>query len=77
MTDWLNISTQQAIQSLGQDLVVYGVETREGQWGQVRAIEEMLEHGVRTAVYKIRFTSGHVQVAPGGVVFRVESSPRP
>ena len=52
MTDWLNITTKQAIQSLGQNLVVYGVGTHDGEWGQVLAIEELLEHGVRTAAYR-------------------------
>ena len=75
MTEWLNITTQQAIQSLGQNLVVYGVETRDGQWGQVLAIEELLEHGVRTAVYKIRFASGDVRFGLADAGFRVERLP--
>jgi hypothetical protein len=72
MTDWLAISTQQAILSLGQNLVVYGIETPDGQWGEVLAIEELLERGMRTAAYSIRFASGHVRVAPAGGGFRVQ-----
>ena len=72
MTDWLNITTKQAIQSLGQNLVVYGVGTHDGEWGQVLAIEELLEHGVRTAAYRIRFASGDVRFGPAGGGFRVE-----
>ena len=75
MTDWLNISTQQAMLSLRQNLVVYGAEAPDGEWGQVLAIEELLEQGLRTAVYRIRFASGDVRFGPADGGFRVEQLP--
>ena len=65
------ISTRDAIQTLGMN-TVYAVETPDGGWGEVRSIEDLLEQGLHVPAYRIRFASGHVRVATGDGIFRVE-----
>ena len=71
MTDWLIISARDAIETLRTN-TVYAVETPDGGWGQVRSIDDMLEQGLHMPAYRIRFASGHVRVATGDGIFRVE-----
>ncbi len=71
MTEWLSISARDAIETLRTN-TVYAVETPDGGWGEVRAIDDVLEQGLHMPAYRIRFASGHVRVATGDGIFRVE-----
>ncbi len=75
MTEWLTISARDAIQTLRTN-AVYALETPDGGWGEVRAIDDVLEQGLHVPAYRIRFASGHVRVATGDSIFRVERDGR-
>ena len=60
-----------AVLALGTN-TVYAVETPDGGWGEVRAIDDLLEQGLHMPAYRIRFASGHAKVATGEGIFRVE-----
>ena len=71
MTEWLAISAREAVEAL-RTRAVYAIEQPDGTWGEVTAIDDVLEQGLRTPAYRIRFVSGRVRIATGERIFRVE-----
>ena len=59
-------SRSEAARALEQKRRVYARESLDGGWGQVAAIEELLDQGRRTPAWTVRFVSGRARAALDG-----------
>jgi hypothetical protein len=75
MADWLIIPAGDAIRALADKRKVHALEAAD-EWGEVTAIEGLVDRGLLTPNHRISLARGRVRFETGAGAFRAERERR-